>query len=97
MSLLRFEKSLSIFSINPNLVGVHFLTSTYDPGGTWIRSSTFDCTTGQISKIPQVGKLTTSHIIVENVNHIVIGTGVGVGLQNTIRNAKIGLDIVLAP
>lgn len=77
-----------------NLIGVHFLTGTYDPGGTWIRSSTFDCTTGQITRIPQVGKLTISHVVVENVAGLEMGTGMGVGFLNNIRNAKIGLNII---
>ncbi len=77
-----------------NLIGVHFLTGTYDPGGTWIRSSTFDCTTGQITRIPQAGKLTISHVVVENVAGLEMGTGMGVGLLNNIRNAKIGLNII---
>ncbi|MBL0031303.1 MAG: T9SS type A sorting domain-containing protein [Bacteroidetes bacterium] len=77
-----------------NFIGIHFLTGAYDQSTTWIRSSTFDCTTGQISKLPHVGELTSSHIVVENVSGLVMGTGIGQGFLNNIRNAKIGLNIV---
>ncbi len=82
----------SYFNHNDN--GVVFNTGTYLPTQSWIRSTIFDCTDGEIGKQPRLHNLSSCHVKVQNVDYVKIGNELLLSDKNTFHNARVGLSAI---